>query len=99
VILNPLFDGTRIKATRNWNSSYFDDPSFNRRLKAAARLTGPERYRVYGQLDLDLARHAAPFVAYGTAAWYDFFSPRIGCRIFQPVYGIDLGALCIRKKR
>jgi hypothetical protein len=27
---------------------------------------------------------------------YDFFSARIGCQLYQPVYGIDLAALCVR---
>jgi hypothetical protein len=25
----------------------------------------------------------------------DFFSARIGCPVYQPVYGMDLGTLCI----
>ena len=29
--------------------SYFDDPSYNRRLAAAARLSGPRRYSAYGR--------------------------------------------------
>jgi hypothetical protein len=27
----------------------------------------------------------------------DFFSARMGCESYQPVYGIDLAALCIRR--
>jgi hypothetical protein len=27
----------------------------------------------------------------------DFFSSRIGCQVFQPIYGMDLGALCRRR--
>jgi hypothetical protein len=27
----------------------------------------------------------------------DFFSARIGCQISQPIYGIDLAALCLRE--
>ena len=42
----------------------FDDPAFQRKLAAAARLSGPERYLTYGQLDLDLARNAAPLAAF-----------------------------------
>jgi hypothetical protein len=26
----------------------------------------------------------------------DFFSKRIGCQVYQPVYGMDLAALCIK---
>jgi hypothetical protein len=27
----------------------------------------------------------------------DLFSARIGCQIYQPVYGIDLAALCLNE--
>jgi hypothetical protein len=35
----------------------------------------------------------APFA---TDASRDFFSARIGCQVYQPVYGMDLAALCLR---
>jgi hypothetical protein len=38
----------------------------------------------------------APAAAFATNASRDFFSARMGCQVYQPVYGIDLGALCIR---
>jgi hypothetical protein len=28
----------------------------------------------------------------------DLFSARIGCQIHQPLYGIDLAALCIKRQ-
>ena len=64
---------------------------------AAARLAGDERYRVYGELDVDLARNAAPLVALANVTTRDFFSARIGCQLYQPVYGVDLAALCVRR--
>jgi YVTN family beta-propeller protein len=73
----------------------FDDPVWRRRLAAAAQLNGPARYLAYGKLDLDLARHAAPLIAFGNAISSDFFSRRIGCETYG-VYGMDLAALCIR---
>ena len=27
----------------------------------------------------------------------DFFSARMGCQLYQPVYGMDYTALCMRK--
>jgi hypothetical protein len=27
----------------------------------------------------------------------DFFSSRVGCQVFQPVYFMDLAALCLRE--
>jgi len=82
-----LADGTVIPT--------FDDPTYRARLAAAARLTGPQRYLTYAQLDADLARNAAPLAAFGNLSSYDFFSARMGCQLFGP-YGIDLATLCIR---
>ena len=95
--LNNLLDGTRIRASGNSNMAYFDDPTQNRRLKAAAKLAGLERYRAYGELDVDLARNAAPLVAIANLASRDFFSARMGCQLHHPVYGIDLAALCLKR--
>jgi YVTN family beta-propeller protein len=86
--LNPLLDDRT-------NGPTFEDPLSQRRLAAAARLSGPERYLTYGALDLDLARTAAPLAAFGNGSSHDFFSKRIGCQTFGP-YGIDLAALCSR---
>ena len=74
----------------------FDDPTSKRKLADAARLSGPARYLAYGKLDADLARNAAPLVVYGNMLSYDFFSARMGCQIYQPVYGMDIATLCIR---
>ncbi len=75
-----------------------DNPAYERRLEAVARLSGPARFLAYSKLDADLARNVAPWVAYGNASSPDFFSARMGCQAFQPAYGfIDLGALCLRR--
>jgi ABC-type oligopeptide transport system substrate-binding subunit len=79
------------------NDSYFSEPGYTRRLAIAERLSPPERYVAYGRLESDLARDAAPWAAIGNPVTRDFFSARIGCQLYQPVYGIDLGALCIRR--
>jgi len=73
----------------------FLDPAYQRRLAAADKLSGPERYLTYGTLDLDLARNAAPLAAYDNLSSRDFFSARIGCQTYG-VYGMDLAALCLR---
>ena len=74
----------------------FDDPAYQRKVGAAARLAGPRRYLTYGKLDADVARNDAPTVALGNHTSHDFFSARMGCQIHQPVYGNDLAALCIK---
>jgi ABC-type transport system substrate-binding protein len=76
----------------------FDDPAYRRRLAAAVRLSGPERYLTYGRLDLELARDAAPLAAFDNLLDDDFFSARIGCQT-HGIYGMDLAALCIRRPR
>jgi YVTN family beta-propeller protein len=72
-----------------------NDPVSQRRLAAAAQLSGPQRYLTYGVLDLDLARNAAPLAAFGNPYSHDFFSARIGCQTYG-LYGMDLAALCTR---
>jgi peptide/nickel transport system substrate-binding protein len=98
-ILNYLFDGRSIRATANSNHSYFDDPTYNRKLAAAARLTGPQRYSAYQTLEADLLRNAAPAAPLYNFEEQEFFSARIGCQVYQPVYQIDLAALCLKQRR
>jgi peptide/nickel transport system substrate-binding protein len=91
-----IFDGTTIVASDNGNLSYFDSPSFDAQLRAAAKLSGARRYRTYDRLAYELERDDAPVAALATATSRDFFSARMGCQLYQPVFGIDLAALCIR---
>jgi hypothetical protein len=37
-------------------------------------------------------------VAVDNSLSHQLFSARIGCVIYQPYYGIDLDALCLRRK-
>jgi peptide/nickel transport system substrate-binding protein len=73
-----------------------DDPALNRHMAAAARLTGERRYRAYARLDRDLATKAVPGAPYARGTTANLFSERIGCQVNQPLYGIDLGRLCVR---
>jgi peptide/nickel transport system substrate-binding protein len=90
--INVLLDGRFIGAN---NYSHFDSASFNRLMRRAARLQGRARYRVYGNLDVRLAREAAPMVAvaYNNAA--TLVSRRVGCIIFRPF--LDLTAVCLKR--
>jgi YVTN family beta-propeller protein len=90
------FDGRTIGAQNNSNFSYFQSPRFNAQLDAASKLSGPRRYRTYDKLALELERDYAPVAPIATATSHDFFSARIGCQTYQPVFGIDLAALCLR---
>jgi len=92
--LNALFDGS--VPSSNADFSYFNDPSFNARLEAAAALApGPTRDAVYAQLDHDIAAQA-PMVPLFNAGDADLFSARIGCQVYQPLFGMNLNELCVR---
>jgi YVTN family beta-propeller protein len=69
---------------------------YERRLAAASRLSGSRRYRAFGRLADELAGDAAPIVAFANPVRRDFFSARMGCQAYNPLYGMDLAALCIR---
>jgi peptide/nickel transport system substrate-binding protein len=93
--LDVLLNGDRIRDDNNTNVSYFDDPGFNARLDAAARLPVPARYPAYADLDRDLSA-AAPIVPFINTNFFGFFTARIGCQEFTPLHGVALNALCLR---
>ncbi len=73
-------------------------PSFRKRLARAAALGGPARRRAYARLVDELTR-AAPFAVFGSFVWTEYFSPKVGCKVFQSEYGVvDVGALCKRSR-
>jgi hypothetical protein len=37
-------------------------------------------------------------IAFGIALNRDLFSARIACQTYQPIYGMDLAALCIKRQ-
>ena len=74
----------------------FYDPRFEGRMKEAARLTGLARLRAYAKLDRDLAEQAAPQATFASGEATSFVSARMGCEVSQPIYGLDLAALCVR---
>jgi ABC-type transport system substrate-binding protein len=94
VFLSLLFDGSTIGTPANSNWSYFDSPKYNRLLHQASRRTGEARYRSYGKLDVELARDAAPGVAYSADNALALVSARTGCVVVNPY--LDLGAVCLK---
>jgi hypothetical protein len=56
-----------------------------------------KRYRAAGRLALELQRDLVPAAVFATTASRDFFSARIGCQVYHPVWGMDFAALCLRK--
>jgi ABC-type transport system substrate-binding protein len=89
-----LFDGRTIGQPGNWNLSYFNSPAYNRRFDEASRLTGDARYRVYGELDVQLSKGAAPAIPVANLNAFTFVSARTGCVVVNP--GLDLTAVCLK---
>ena len=72
-------------------------PGLRPKAPCGGKLSGASRNRAASRLALELERDDAPAAAIGTDASRDFFSARMGCQVYQPGFGIDLGALCLRE--
>jgi len=96
-VLNQL-DGRTIREDGNPNTAHFADPAYNRQLDAAKTLPSPARELALGKLDIDVARTAAPWAAVSNDQTHHFFSARVGCQHYNPLYGVELARLCIRRE-
>jgi ABC-type transport system substrate-binding protein len=90
-LLNDLFAGEN---SPDPNFSRFDSTTYNARLDRASRLVGQKRYATYGELDVDLARNAAPAIAYAYDNALTLVSQRVGCIVLNPY--LDLAAACLK---
>ena len=79
-----------------FNALHLHDPRVESLLASAARKSGLARAFAYARVDHALVRDAAPAIAFANESTHDFFSARIGCQLYWPAAGLDLGALCIR---
>lgn len=95
--INVILYGPNLQASNNVNISYFDNPSYNKKMQQAAALTGPARLKAYGNLDIDLMKNAVPVAPFMNTNVRYFVSARLGCFTYQPVFGVpDLAALCVK---
>ncbi len=94
--INILLNGETIPETGGNNFSYFNDPTFNKRMDDANQLTGSQRDQTYGQLATDLAKGPAPWASRSFGTNIDFFGPKIGCQVNQGSYGFALNTFCLR---
>jgi len=94
--LNSLLDGRQLRLKNGGNLARFNSPKYNRLLRRAARLSGPERYRAYGKLDVQLARDAAPLAATTNIKQIVIVSRRTACVTLDPVGFLDLASVCLR---
>jgi peptide/nickel transport system substrate-binding protein len=94
--INTLLDGRNIHAQNNVNVALMDVPKFNTAMREAAQLSGPPRYEAYGKLDGDIMREQAPWASMYNGNVREFISPRVGCYLYQPAFGVmDLAAACL----
>ncbi len=93
--INILLDGRTIAAKNNIDLSYFDHPGYQRKMDAAARLTGDARFRAYGNLDIDITRNQSPLVITNNQNVREFISAKVGCPTYSFAWGgLNLVMLC-----
>jgi ABC-type oligopeptide transport system substrate-binding subunit len=94
-----LHGGSSIQAENNVNYSYFNDPKWNKKMESAAKLVGPNRLKVYGQLDLDVMNQAAPMAVERTYNNRYIFSNRVNPKslVYQGIYqDFDWASLALK---
>ena len=75
------------------------EPSWKRAIHEAREVAGPDRARVFARLDRQLAREDVPLIVLAAMGGRPvFFSERVGCKTFLPMFGgmPDLTSLCIK---
>jgi len=65
-------------------------------LRRANPILPPKRYAAYRAVERRLLAGELPIAPLENGVLPEYFSVRLGCRVFQPVYGmVDIGALCV----
>jgi ABC-type transport system substrate-binding protein len=94
--INVLLSGDSLHDSNNNNVAYFNDPAYNKKMAAAAKLSGATRYSTYGALDVDISKNAAPWAARSNFNSRILVSKRVGCFTYNAIYSMDLAAACIK---
>ena len=89
--INVLFDP---QFALSGNIGRFDSRFYTSRMREAARRQGVERYRAYAELDVRLARDAAPSAPINFFNEATLVSTRVGCVVLRPA--LDLTAVCVK---
>ena len=91
--INRLLDGQLAGGT---NLARFDEPPFNAQMQQASRLRGAAREKTYAELDLRLARDAAPIVPMAVLSEVTLVSARVPkrCMLLRP--GLVLTTVCLK---
>jgi len=94
--IDVLLNGKNLQPQHNNNVAYFNDPKFNAKMNAAARLSGAQRFSTYGALDVDLMKNGVPWAPLYNFNSRLFVSKRVGCFTYNAIYSLDLAAACIK---
>ena len=89
-----LFDGRTAKTPGTSNYSRFNSLPYTRLIDHASRLNGAARLKAFGEIDAQLAKDAAPAIAYANGNAWQFVSARTGCVVMNPYF--DLTAVCLK---
>jgi ABC-type oligopeptide transport system substrate-binding subunit len=94
--INVLLDGRNIQDQNNNNFAYLNDPKFNQQMTQASLMSGPSRYKAYGNLDVAIMQQAVPWAPRSNANNRMLVSKRTGCFAYSAIYTVDLAALCLK---
>jgi ABC-type oligopeptide transport system substrate-binding subunit len=94
--INVLLSGDNLHDSNNNNVAYFNDPKFNKAMTAASLLSGANRYKAYGNLDVSMMQTTPPWAARNNFNDRILVSSRVGCFTFNSTYSVDLAAICIK---
>jgi ABC-type oligopeptide transport system substrate-binding subunit len=92
--INVLLSGSSLHASNNNNVAYFNDPTYNKKMEAASRLSGAPRYAAYGALDVDMFKNSPPWASYLNFNSRIFVSKNVGCFVYNAIYTVDMAAVC-----
>jgi peptide/nickel transport system substrate-binding protein len=90
--INRLLDAQHAGGT---NLARFDEPPYNAQMQQASRLQGAARETAYAELDLRLARDAAPLAPVAVLNEVTLVSARVGCMLRRP--GLVLTTVCLKR--
>jgi len=91
-----LLSGDNLHASNNNNVAYFNDPTFNKAMRAASLLSGSQRYTAYGNLDVKMMNTNPPWAPRSNFNDRILLSSKVGCFTYNSIYSVDLAALCMK---
>jgi len=94
--INVLLSGDNLHDSNNNNVAYFNDPTYNKAMNAAALLSGNARYKAYGNLDVSMFKNNPPWAARNNFNDRILVSSKISCFTFNSTYSVDYAALCMK---